>query len=430
MTNTKIAAIHARQVYDSRAMPTVEVEVTLEDGSVGRGTVPSGASTGKFEAVELRDHDPARLGGKSVRRAVANVAEFLAPALIGMDVNDQGAIDRRMIEIDGTPNKARIGANAILGVSIASAWAGANAARIPLYRHLGGAEAATLPVPMVQIIGGGMHAANAVDIQDFLVIPVGADSFERAMEMVVEVYWGTKKVFADLGKPLAIADEGGFWPFFDSNVEGLDLLMRGIEAAGYRPGTDVAIALDVASSHFYENGRYSFALEGRSMDRAAFADVIAGWVARYPIISVEDGMAEDDWEGWKLLTGKLGDKIQLIGDDLFVTNTSRIRQGIDAGVANSVLIKLNQVGTVTETLEAIALTKSAGYSPVVSARSGETEDMTIVHLAIATNAGQLKVGSVARSERNVKWNEGIRIEEVLGKSAYPGCSVFPQGRKA
>ena len=424
-TSTRIKEIKARQVYDSRANPTVEVDVFLEGGALGRGIVPSGASTGTFEAVEIRDGDPKRLGGKSVLKAVDNVKNVLAPMLIGCDATDQAAIDRAMIALDGTPNKSRLGANAILGISIANAWAAAAAQGLPLYRYLGGEHAAVLPVPMVQIIGGGMHANRAIDIQDFLIIPVGAQSFTEAIEMSVNVYNGTKQVIDNSGKPVAIADEGGFWPFFSSNIEGVEILLRGIERAGYRPGEDVAIALDVAASHFYENDEYTFSLENKRMSRIAFAEELAGWVARYPILSVEDGMAEDDWEGWALLSTRLKSKLQLIGDDLFVTNTARIKQGIERGIANSVLIKLNQVGTITETLEAIAVAKAAGYLPVISARSGETEDSTIVHLAIATNAGQLKVGSVARSERNVKWNEGIRIEEVMGKSAYPGRSVFP-----
>jgi enolase len=425
MSNTRIKGIKARQVYDSRANPTVEVEVFLEGGAMGRTTVPSGASTGIFEAVELRDGDPARLGGKSVLKAVRNVTDILAPAVVGMDARDQAQIDRAMIALDGTPNKGRLGANAILGVSVATAWAAAAAEGVPLYRYLGGKAAPTLPVPMVQIIGGGLHANGAIDIQDCLVIPVGAASFTQAIEMAVNVYHGTKEVLTKMGKPVAIADEGGFWPFFNSNVEGIEILMAGIEKAGYRPGEDIALALDVAASHFYKDGEYDFALEQKRMSRAAFVDMLAGWAERYPILSMEDGMAEDDWEGWEMLSTRLKSKMQLIGDDVFVTNTTRIKKGIAQGIANSVLIKLNQVGTLTETLEAIALTQSAGYLPVISARSGETEDATIVHLAIATHAGQLKVGSAARGERTVKWNEGIRIEEVLGRTAYAGRGIFP-----
>lgn len=425
MPNTRIREIRARQVYDSRAQPTVEVEVLLEGGARGRSTVPSGASTGRFEAVELRDGNPRVLGGRSVLNAVRNVEKVLAPALAGLDALDQAGLDGAMIALDGTPDKRRLGANAILGVSAATAWAAAAALGVPLYQYLGRGTAPALPVPMVQIIGGGMHANGAIDIQDFLVIPVGAGSFTRAIEMAVDVYHGTRKVLADRGKPVAIADEGGFWPFFSSNVEGIELLLAGIEQAGYRPGEDIALALDVAASHFYRDGRYTFALEGRSMDRAEFAGLLESWAGSYPILSIEDGMAEDDWEGWELLSARLKSKLQLIGDDLFVTSPARIRAGIQKGVANSVLIKLNQVGTLTETLEAIEVTRQAGYLPVISARSGETEDTTIVHLAVATGAGQLKVGSVARGERTVKWNEGIRIEETLGSAAYPGRSLFP-----
>jgi enolase len=373
----------------------------------------------------LRDGDPQRLGGKSVLTAVRNVETVLAPALIGRDARDQAAIDGAMIALDGTPDKSRLGANAILGVSLACAWAAANALGVPLYRYLAADAAVTLPVPMVQIIGGGVHADRAIDIQDFLVIPVGATAFAEAIEMAVNVYNGTKRVLAELGKPAAIADEGGFWPFFTSNGEGIEILLRGIETAGYRPGEDVAIALDVAASHFFADGAYSFALEDKRMSRAAFAELLAAWVERYPILSIEDGMAEDDWEGWEILSARLKSKLQLVGDDIFVTNTARIRQGIERGIANSVLIKPNQVGTLTETLAAIAVTKESGYLPVISARSGETEDTTIVHLAIATSAGQLKVGSVARSERTVKWNEGLRIEEEVGGGAYPGRAIFP-----
>lgn len=425
MCKTTIKEVKARQIYDSRANPTIEVDVVLESGVIGRGLVPSGASTGKHEAIELRDNNPKRLGGKSVFNAVRNVNEIIGPQLVGLDATEQFLIDSLLREIDGTPNKAHLGANAMLGVSMATAWAAANGQGIPLYRYLGGANARVLPVPMIQIIGGGIHANGAVDIQDYMVIPVGAVSFAEAIEMVVNVYHGTKAVFAAKGKPIAVADEGGFWPTFSYNTEGLDLLVAGIEKAGYIPGDDVAIALDVAASHFYEDGKYRFALENRKMDQAEFADVLVSWVDKYPIISIEDGMAEDDWEGWEVLTKKLNSRIQLVGDDLFVTNIDRINRGIASGIANSVLIKLNQIGTLTETIAAIELAKKAGYLPVVSARSGETEDATIVHLAIATSAGQLKVGSVARSERGAKWNEGIRIEEQLGtESIYHGKELF------
>jgi enolase len=424
MTATTIREIRARQVYDSRGNPTVEVDVILASGARGRGTVPSGASTGKFEAVELRDRDATKLGGRSVLKAVNNVVEILAPAVIGMNANDLAGIDHRMIELDGTPNKSRLGANAILGVSMAAAWAAANASGVPLYRYLGGANAMQLPVPMVQIIGGGLHANSAVDIQDYLVIPVGATGFAQAIEMAVNVYNGTKAVLDGMGKPTAVADEGGFWPFFSSNVEGVELLLRGIEKAGYRPGEDIALALDVAASHFHRDGRYTFSVENKRMDREELCDVLASWVDKYPLLSIEDAMAEDDWEGWRIVSQRLKHRVQLIGDDVFVTNVERIRKGVDLDVANAVLIKPNQVGTITETLQAIEQTKSAGYLPVISARSGETEDMTIVHLAVATNAGQLKVGSVARTERMVKWNEGIRIEEAMGEATYAGRRIF------
>ncbi len=422
---TLIKQIKARQVFDSRANPTVEVDVELECGVIGRGTVPSGASTGIFEALELRDGDPSSFGGKSVYKAVRNVNEVIAPRVIGMDATRQAVLDHAMIALDGTPNKTKLGANAILGVSMAAAWAAANASGVPLYRYLGGANAKTLPVPQVQIIGGGMHANMSIDIQDFLVIPVGATTYGKAIEMVANVYHGTKAVFSAHGKPVSIADEGGFWPTFNSNVEGLDLLVEGIEKAGYTPGKDVAIALDIAASHFYKNGKYRFAVESRERNSEEFADLLVEWVRKYPIISVEDGMAEDDWAGWKTLSDKLRGKVQLIGDDVFTTNAERIQRGIDQQIANAVLIKMNQIGTVTETLDAIEQTKNAGYLPVVSARSGETEDATIVHLAIATNGGQLKVGSIARTERTVKWNELLRIEEALGDEAvYPGAKIF------
>jgi enolase len=425
MSNTRIKQVKARQIYDSRANPTVEVDVILESGVMGRGLVPSGASTGKHEAVELRDNDPQKLGGKSVLTAVKNVNEIIGPKLIGLDALDQAFIDNLLLEIDGTPNKANMGANAILGVSMATAWAAANSQNIPLYRYLGGSNARTLPVPMIQIIGGGKHANGSIDIQDYLVVPVGAQTFTEGIEMVINVYHATRKVFAEQGKPVSVADEGGFWPTFTSNTEGLDLLVAGIEKAGYKPGKDIAIALDIASSHFYEDGKYCFSLENREMSAEEFADILVSWVDKYPIISIEDGMAEDDWEGWKVLTKKMNSRIQLVGDDLFVTNINRIKRGLTEGVGNGVLIKLNQIGTLTETMQAIELTKNAGYLPIVSARSGETEDAIIVHLAIATGAGQLKVGSVARSERGAKWNECIRIEEELGAMGlYPGKELF------
>ena len=434
MQDMTITAVKARQIFDSRANPTVEVELSLACGAVGRGMVPSGASTGAFEALELRDTDrPEVLGGKGVRTAIRNVEETLAPFLIGKQADRQTELDRGMIALDGTPNKSRLGANAILGCSMAIAYAAAAAKGEPLYRYLGGAQARILPVPMIQIIGGGAHAAGAIDIQDFLAIPMSAPTFERGFAMVVDVYNATKEVFRKRGKPLAIADEGGFWPTdFKSNEEGLALLLEGIELAGYKPMEDIAIALDIASSEFYDeaSGQYVFALENRRMSREEFTDLLVGWVDKYPIISIEDGCAETDWQGHALLTEKLGRRVQLIGDDLFTTNLERIRKGVAMQACNSVLIKMNQIGTMTETLEAIELTKNSGYLPVISARSGETEDATIVHLALATNAGQLKVGSVARSERAAKWNEAIRIEQALGADAdYPGGSIFARFRR-
>ncbi|WP_078429231.1 phosphopyruvate hydratase [Alkalihalobacterium alkalinitrilicum] len=427
MNKFNIKEVKARQVFDSRSVPTVEVEVVLECGVYGRGTVPSGASTGKFEALELRDNDMKKLNGKSVYKAIENIKQIIAPAIIGMDATNQVAVDRKLIELDGSENKSNLGANSILAVSMAVAWAGANANKIPLYRHLGGANAKVLPIPMIQIIGGGAHANNTTDFQDYLVVPVGSKSFSEGYEMVVNVYNATKKIFSKYKKPLATADEGGFWPTkFNTNEEGLKLLLEGIEESGYEPGKDIAIALDIASSEFYEeDGMYRLSLENRNMNRIEYVDYLCQLIERYPIVSIEDAMAETDWEGSKLLTEKVGSKIQLVGDDLFTTNISRIQKGVKIGVNNSVLIKMNQIGTITETLDAIDFTKNAGYLPVVSARSGETEDTTIVHLAIATNAGQLKVGSVARSERTAKWNEVIRIEEDLqDNGVYDGGNIF------
>ncbi|MET3503968.1 phosphopyruvate hydratase [Halalkalibacter oceani] len=422
-----ITEIKARQVFDSRSVPTVEVDVHLAGGGWGRGTVPSGASTGKFEALELRDGDAGSFQGKAVYQAIGHVESIIAPALLGLDATDQVAIDQLLCQLDGTENKSRLGANSILAVSMAVAWAAARGSNVPLYRYLGGANAKQLPLPMIQIIGGGAHARATTDLQDYLVIPVGSTSFSQGYEMVVNVYQATKKVFERQGKPLATADEGGFWPTgFSTNEEGLQLLVEGIEEAGYQPGKEVAIALDIASSEFYEeDGSYRLALENRSFTRDEFIDYLCDLADRYPIISIEDGMAETDWEGSRKLTERIGKRLQLIGDDLFTTSVPRIQKGVRQGVYNSVLIKMNQIGTITETLDAIESTKSAGYLPVISARSGETEDATIVHLAIATNAGQLKVGSVARSERTVKWNEVLRIEEELGAAAhYAGKDIF------
>ena len=432
MSDFEIVKVKARQVLDSRANPTVEVDVTLKCGAVGRGTVPSGASTGVYEVLELRDGGK-EYGGKSVRKAIHNIETEIVPKLLGMDATKQAAIDQMMIDLDGTPNKSRLGANAILGCSMAVAHAAAAAKGEPLFRYLGGANAKVLPLPMIQIIGGGAHAVNSIDIQDFLAIPLSAKTFEAGIEMIVNVYNGTKKVFARLGKPLSIADEGGFWPTdFTCNEDGLRLLTEGIKEAGYVPGVDIGIAMDVAASEFYDKDRkvYCLNLEKKELTTPEFVDLLCEWVDKYPIVSLEDCCSEFDWEGHSLVTEKLGKKIQIIGDDLFTTNIERIKTGIEKGACNSVLIKMNQIGTITETLDAIEYTKNAGYLPVVSARSGETEDATIVHLAIATNAGQLKVGSVARSERAVKWNEGIRMEEELGDMGiYLSASIFDRIKK-
>lgn len=427
MKDYTIKKVTARQVLDSRANPTVEVDIELECGAVGRGTVPSGASTGAYEVLELRDGDK-EYHGKSVRKALKNIREILAPALIGKDATRQVSLDHMMIDLDGTPNKSKLGANAILGCSMAIAHAAAAAKGEPLYRYLGGANAKILPVPMIQIIGGGAHAVNSIEIQDFLAIPLSAKTFEQGIEMIANVYNGTKKVFERTGRPLSIADEGGFWPTnFESNEEGLKLLTQGIIEAGYIPGQDIGIAMDIAASEFYDQEKkvYKLKTENRELTTPEFVEMLCGWVEHYAIVSLEDCCSEFDWEGHRLITEKLGSKIQIIGDDLFTTNIERIKDGISRGACNSVLIKMNQIGTITETLDAIEYTKNAGYLPVVSARSGETEDATIVHLAIATNGGQLKVGSIARTERTVKWNEGIRMEEQLGEMGYyPGAHIF------
>ena len=428
MEKSVIRRVTARQVFDSRANPTVEVDITLADGSLGRGTVPAGASTGRFEAQELRDGDAARLNGKGVWKAIDNVNTVLASALIGRDARDQAGLDAMLIALDGTPNKGRLGSNAILGCSMAIAHAAAASEGKPLFRYLGGPNARTLPVPMIQIIGGGAHAKGSIDIQDFLVIPLNATSFAAGLEMVINVYNATRQVLVRQGRVPATADEGGFWPMgFRDNEEGLRLLTEGIKAAGYVPGVDMGIALDVASSEFYDaaSERYTLHLENRSLTREAFVDLLVSWADKYAIVSIEDGCSELDWAGSALLTQKLGQRVQLVGDDLFTTHIERIRQGVEQGACNAVLIKMNQIGTITETLDAIEYTKNCGYLPVVSARSGETEDATIVHLAIAANAGQLKVGSVAHSERMVKWNEAIRMEERLGTSGlYPSGALF------
>ncbi len=432
MKDFSISKVVARQVLDSRANPTVEVDITLACGAKGRGTVPSGASTGEYEVLELRDGG-SEYGGKSVRKALANINEIIAPKLIGKDATRQTELDRLMIDLDGTPNKSMLGANAILGCSMAIAHAAAAAKEEPLYRYLGGSNAKVLPVPMIQIIGGGAHAVGSIDIQDFLAIPLSAKTFEQGIEMIANVYNGTKKVFTRTGRPLSIADEGGFWPTdFSNNEEGLILLTEGIKEAGYVPGVDIGIALDIAASEFYDREKkvYKLSIENKELTTPEFVDMLCEWTEKYAIVSMEDCCSEFDWEGHSLITKKLGNKIQIIGDDLFTTNIERIKTGIKRGACNSVLIKMNQIGTITETMDAIEFTKNAGYLPVVSARSGETEDATIVHLAVATNGGQLKVGSIARTERTVKWNEGIRVEEELGSmGVYPSASIFERIKK-
>jgi enolase len=421
---SQIASIHARQVLDSRGNPTVEVDVALDSGARGRAAVPSGASTGEFEAVELRDGAEA-WGGKGVSGAVLNVNESIAKALEGARASDQSAIDRTLIELDGTPNKSRLGANAILGVSLAVAKAAAADAGEPLYRHLGGEDASVLPVPMMNVLNGGAHADNAVDFQEFMVVPVGAASFHEALRTGTEVFHALKRTLAERGLSTAVGDEGGFAPDLESNEAALEALVEGIEAAGRRPGDDVLIALDPATSEVFRDGSYVLEHEGRtlsSQDMAGYWVEIAG---RYPVISIEDGMDEEDWDGWRALTERLGERVQLVGDDLFVTNPERLRRGIERGVGNSILIKVNQIGTLTETLEAVQIAHDAGYTAVISHRSGETEDTTIADLAVATRAGQIKTGAPSRSDRVAKYNQLLRIEEELGERAtYPGRDAF------
>jgi len=428
----KIHSIHAYQVYDSRGNPTVEAEIELEGGVRGRGTVPSGASTGQFEALELRDGDPSRFRGKSVFQAIANIEREIAPALAGFDVCDQAGLDRTLIDLDGTPTKSRLGANAILGVSMAAATTAAAAQNRPLHDWLGKSQGTLLPLPEIQIVGGGAHAHWRTDVQDFLLIATGAKSFQEVMEITFNVYRAAGDLMGKRGKLFGVADEGGYWPEFSANEEVLQFMTDAITAAGYTPGRDAAISLDVAASDLYdaETGRYRFQLENRSFTSSQFAALQIGWCERYPIVSLEDPMADTDWEGWAAIASVLRSRIQLIGDDLFTTNLDRIRTGIECNAANAVLIKLNQIGTVTETLAAIALTQEAGWNPVVSARSGETEDGFIAHLAVATNAGQLKVGSFTRGERMAKWNEVIRIERELGERArFAGREILDRIRQ-
>ncbi len=423
---SRIVDVKAREILDSRGNPTVEVEVTLESGAVGRAAVPSGASTGEKEALELRDKDPKRYMGKGVLKAVKNVNEVIAPALVGVEATEQVNVDRLMIELDGTSNKSNLGANAILGVSMAVCRAAANELGLPLFRYLGGANAKELPVPMMNILNGGVHADNNVDLQEFMIMPVGGETYREALRMGVEVYHTLKKVLKRMGHSTNVGDEGGFAPNLSSNEEALQVIMRAIEEAGYTPGEEIVLALDAASSEFYKgDGVYELAGEGKRLSREELVDFYRKLVEKYPIISIEDGMAEDDHEGWKLLTAALGDKVQLVGDDVFCTNTELLRIGIKEGFANSILIKLNQIGTVTETLDTIEMAKRANYTAVVSHRSGETEDPFIADLAVAVNSGQIKTGAPARSERNAKYNQLLRIEDLLNGSAlFRGMDVF------
>ncbi len=419
-----IKKIHARQILDSRGNPTVEVDVTTEDGALGRAAVPSGASTGKHEAVELRDNDPDRFMGKGVTQAVENVNQAIAQELVGTSVFEQNLIDHTMIELNGTPNKAKLGANAILGVSLAVAKAAAQTVHQPLFRYIGGVSANTLPVPMMNILNGGSHADNAIDFQEFMVMPMKAETFSEALRMGTEVFHHLKKVLKDKGLSTNVGDEGGFAPNIASNVEAIEVVLQAIEKAGYRPGEDIFVAMDAAASEFYDEEKkvYRFASTGDELTSSEMADYWKEWADKYPIISIEDGMQEDDWEGWKRHTELLGDKIQLVGDDLFVTNVERLQQGIDQGIGNAILIKVNQIGTLTETIDAINLARRNGYKSVMSHRSGETEDNTIADLAVALNTGQIKTGSASRSDRMAKYNQLLRIEEMMGKTA-----VYPRG---
>ncbi len=420
-----IDVVTAREILDSRGNPTVEVEVLLDDDSLGRAAVPSGASTGAFEAVELRDGDKARYGGKGVLKAVENVNEAIAEEVIGFDATDQREIDAVMLELDGTDNKAKLGANAILGVSLAVAQAAAESAGLPLFRYVGGPNAHVLPVPMMNILNGGSHADSNVDIQEFMIAPIGAETFAEAVEKGASVYHALKKVLKDRGLSTGLGDEGGFAPNLESNAAALDLILEAIKAAGLEPGTDIALALDVAASEFYDDGAYTF--EGAKKSSDEMIAYYVGLVEKYPLVSIEDPLNEEDWEGWKKITEALGDKVQLVGDDLFVTNPTRLARGIESGTANALLVKVNQIGTLTETLDAVTLAHRNGYKCMMSHRSGETEDTTIADLAVATNCGQIKTGAPARSERVAKYNQLIRIEETLDDAAtYAGRSAFPR----
>ncbi|MFA5589217.1 MAG: phosphopyruvate hydratase [Lysobacteraceae bacterium] len=422
---TTIKTIHAREILDSRGNPTLEAEVTLADGSFGRAAVPSGASTGMREAVELRDGDKTRYLGKGVRKAVANVNETIAAALTGFDAADQAGLDARLIDLDGTDNKSELGANALLGVSLANAHAVAASRRMPLWQHLAQGREVTLPVPMMNIINGGAHADNNVDMQEFMILPVGFDSFSEALRAGTEIFHALKSVLKGRGLSTAVGDEGGFAPDLESNVEAIDTILEAINKAGCRAGDDVLLGLDVASSEFYDSGKYLLTGEGKRLSAEQFVDFLADWARQYPIITIEDGMAEDDWDGWELLTRRLGERVQLVGDDLFVTNPKIFREGIDKRIGNAILIKVNQIGTLSETLEAIAMADAHRYAAVVSHRSGETEDTTIADIAVATSASQIKTGSLCRSDRVAKYNQLLRIEEALGAGArYAGRNAF------
>ncbi len=425
-----IESVHAREILDSRGNPTVEVDITLQAGVTGRAAVPSGASTGEHEAIELRDGDKSRYLGKGVTKAVQNVNETIAPKILGFDALDQRGIDQLMIDLDGTPNKSKLGANAILGVSLAVARAAANLRRLPFYRYLGGTNAHIIPVPLMNILNGGEHADNNLDIQECMIVPHGAPSFKEALRMGAEVFHTLKKVLSSQGKMTAVGDEGGFAPAVDSNEDGLSVIIEAIEKAGYKAGEDISLALDVASSEFYDKDKKKYILEAEAQPEKSAEELVDYYVQlcdKYPVISIEDGMDENDWDGWKLLTSKLGNKIQLVGDDLFVTNRERLCRGIDENISNSILIKLNQIGSLTETMDVIEIAKRAKYTNVISHRSGETEDSTIADLAVATNAGQIKTGSLCRTDRMVKYNQLLRIEEELGNSAvYLGKKAFLQ----
>ncbi|MCG6862738.1 MAG: phosphopyruvate hydratase [Chromatiaceae bacterium] len=420
---SEIVDIRAREIMDSRGNPTVEADVITADGAIGRAAVPSGASTGSREALELRDGDKSRYLGKGVLKAVANIQGEIRDALVGTDISDQGGIDRKMIELDGTDTKSRLGANATLGVSMAAAHAAAQERAVPLYRYLG--SGSLLPVPMMNILNGGEHADNSVDFQEFMIMPVGASSIREAVRYGAEVFHSLKSVLHGKGLSTSVGDEGGFAPDMPSNVAAVEVVLEAIEKAGFKPGGDIYLGLDAASSEFYKDGKYALAGEGRTLDAQGMTDLLADWVSQYPILSIEDGMAEGDWDGWKLLTDAVGDKVQIVGDDLFVTNTKILKEGIDKGIANSILIKVNQIGTLTETLEAIGMAHDANYTAVVSHRSGETEDTTIADLVVATGAGQIKTGSLSRSDRVAKYNQLMRIEDQLGDEAtYAGKGAF------